>query len=170
MHSVNKLAQSKGKSPWRHLRLVIYLSFVSWLHFSGSTAAPTQLQITELNCDDLTGQLSWVHDNSQGAPVDYYLIEEVSSGDPVVSRLVFHVADAQTKHASFNLSGKSVSSLRVKAKNKFGEITSVSTAVKGCNSTQSVKGTINTFYTMQQGKWNINLTLGGCAYNNPVVG
>lgn len=122
-----------------------YLSFVSWFHISGSTAAPIQLQNTELNCDDLTGQLSWVHNNSQGAPVDYYLIEEVSGGDPVVFRVVFNVTDAKARHASFKLSGKSVSRLRIKAMNKFGTINSVSTAVKPCNSTQSLKGTINTF-------------------------
>ncbi|XP_067024144.1 fibronectin type III domain-containing protein-like isoform X2 [Acropora muricata] len=109
---------------------------------NGSTAAPIQLQKSELNCDDLTGQLSWVHNNSQGAPVDYYLIEEVSDGDPVVFRVVFNVTDAKARHASFKLSGKSVSRLRIKAMNKFGTINSVSTAVKPCNSTQSLKGVL----------------------------
>lgn len=77
--------------------------------------------------------------------MDYYLIEEVSDGDPVVFRVVFNVTDAKARHASFKLSGKSVSRLRIKAMNKFGTKNSVSTAVKPCNSTQSLKGTINTF-------------------------
>ena len=123
---------------------LIYLSFVSWFHISGSTAAPSQLQITELNCDDLTVQLSWVHDNSQGAPVDYYLIEEGYDGNSVVFRVVFNITDAKASNASFKLIGKSVSRLRIKTVNKFGTRTSVSAAVKACNSTQSVKGTINT--------------------------
>lgn len=77
--------------------------------------------------------------------MDYYLIEEVSDGDPVVFIVVVNVTDAKARHASFKLSGKSVSRLRIEAMNKFGTINSVSTAVKPCNSTQSLKGTINTF-------------------------
>lgn len=82
----------------------------------GRPSPPSDLQIIALDCIEWSLKLSWIPGAPNGAPIDYYLIEEESSGNPVL----FNVTDLHTTEANLKLSGKAVPRFRVTAVNKFG--------------------------------------------------
>lgn len=85
----------------------------------GVPSPPKNLQI-HLDCNEWTVQLSWIAGASNGAPIDYYLIEEESSSHPWVFTFLYNVTDPYKIQTSLKLSGKSLPRLRMKAVNKFG--------------------------------------------------
>jgi len=70
---------------------------------------------------------------ANGAPIDYFLIEEGSTGNPVKFAFLYNVTDPKTTQTSLTLSRKSLPRLRMKAVNMFGASRpSVSTADGTC--------------------------------------
>jgi len=99
----------------------------------GVPSPPSNLQITNLDCNEWTLKLSWVPGAANGAPIDYFLIEEGSTGNPVKFAFLYNVTDPKTTQTSLTLSRKSLPRLRMKAVNMFGASRpSVSTADGTC--------------------------------------
>lgn len=96
--------------------LQLKLCFIIIILLLGRPSPPSDLQIIALDCFEWTVKLSWVPSASNGAPIDYYLIEEESSGNPVL----FNVTDPHAKEANLKLSGKTMRRFRITAVNKFG--------------------------------------------------
>ena len=109
--------------------------------FLGFPAAPSKLNVTDVDCIEGTLKLSWIPGASNGAPIDYYVIEEESSSNPVVFAFVFNVTDPHATKAVLKVSGMSVPSLRMKAVNKFGTSPpSLATEEEICSTTRATEG------------------------------
>ena len=113
--------------------------------FSGSPFPPSNLQISDLDCNELTLKLSWIPGASNGAPIDYYLIEKESSGIPVVFLLTHNVTDPKVTEIILNLSKRSVPRFRIIAFNKFGSSNPSTPTAEGICGTMAAKTSTGTF-------------------------
>ncbi|XP_073228960.1 fibronectin type III domain-containing protein-like isoform X1 [Porites lutea] len=86
----------------------------------GSPSPPSNLQVSDLDCNELTLKLSWIPGASNGAPIDYYLIEKESSGIPVDFLFIHNVTDPEVTEIVLNLTKRTVPRFRMIAFNKFG--------------------------------------------------
>ena len=86
--------------------------------FSAVPLPPKNIKVS--HCKDWTAKLSWVPDPSDHNPITHYLIEQQSSGSPVVFRSLLTINNPNTKNAFLKLSKGSVPRFRMKAVNSAG--------------------------------------------------
>jgi len=144
-------AQVFRREPWErvwlkisrrldhNLHKVIRNSFVRVYLFLGSPSPPSNLQISDLDCNELTLKLSWTPGASNGAPIDYYLIDMESSGIPVVFLLIHNVTDPEVTEIVLNLTRRSVPRFRMIAFNKFGSSRPSTPTAEGICGTKAAK-------------------------------
>ena len=129
------------KRPGGNFSSMVHWLIIPCFYFLGSPAPPSKLDVTDIDCIEGTLKLSWIPGASNGAPIEYYLIEEESSSDPGDFTFVFNVTNPHATEAALKLSGTSVPRLRMKAVNKFGtSLPSLPTAEQVCGTTRATEG------------------------------
>ena len=126
----------------------IYLLFFICLIFSAVPLPPTNIKVS--HCKDWTAKLSWVRDPSDHTPITHYLIEQESSGNPVVFILLLSVTNPNTTNAFLKLSKGSVPRFRMKAVNSVGTSRPSLTVETSCKKNETKIGPkigTYTFYT-----------------------
>ena len=100
---------------------------------------PSNVTITD--CNDWTADVYWFPGPSiDDAPITHYLIEQESSGNPVVFRLLYNVSKPDATSASLNLSRGTVLRFRIRAVNSVGVSRPSSTVETICKTTETEIG------------------------------
>ena len=84
-------------------------------------------------------KLSWTPGASNGAAIDYYLIEKESFGILVVFLLIHNVTDPEVTEIVLNLTRRSVPRFRMIAFNKFGSSRPSTPTAEGICGTKAAK-------------------------------
>ena len=95
----------------------------------------------------MTLKLSWIPGASNGAPIDYYLIEKESSGIPVVFLFIHNVTDHEVTEIVLNLTKRTVPRFRMIAFNKFGSSRPSAPTAEGICGTKAAKTSTGTLTT-----------------------
>jgi len=124
-----------------------YLSpFCTYLILSAVPLPPTNVKVS--HCKNWTAKLSWVPDPSDNTTITHYLIEQESSGNPVVFISLLNVTHLNTTHP-LKLSKGSVPRFRIKAVNSAGASRPSLTVETSCKSNETKVGTYM-FFTKRQ--------------------
>ena len=119
--------------------------------FSAVPLPPTNVKVSL--CKNWTAKLSWVPDSSDHNPITHYLIEQESSGNPVVFISLLTINNPKTKNAFLKLNKGSVPRLRMKAVNSAGASRPSLTVETSCKKNETKIGLkIGTYmyYTKRQ--------------------
>jgi len=113
-------------------------SFFTYLIFSAVPLPPINVKVSD--CKDWTAKLSWVPDPSDNTTITRYLIEQESSGNPVVFISLLNVTHPNTTHP-LKLDKGSVPRFRIKAVNSAGASRPSLTEETSCKSNETKVGT-----------------------------
>lgn len=105
-----------------------------------------------MDCNELTLKLSWIPGASNGAPIDYYLIEKESSGIPVVFLFMHNVTDHEVTEMVLNLTKRTVPRFRMIAFNKFGSSRPSAPTAEGVCGTKAAETSTGTLTSAETSK------------------
>ena len=100
----------------------------------------------------MTLKLSWIPGASNGAAIDYYLIEKESFGIPVVFLFIHNVTDPEVTEIVLNLTKRSVPRFRMIAFNKFGSSRPSTPTAEGICATKAAESPTGILTTAETSK------------------